>query len=131
VKREPGESFKLFLGLGNVCICVRWRRWERRNERRSRRRSIRSIREMEDKTLKSVSLCGESTVGELDILKDNRRREENTLVELRCCSNLCRKKTEEKDIIKLFKLVILDRRLNRRLNGKFCDTKPLELLVAI
>jgi hypothetical protein len=66
---------------------------------------------------KSVSLCGESTMEELDMLKDNRKREENTLVGLRCCSNLYHKKTEEKDIIELFKLVNLDGRLSGKLNG--------------
>jgi hypothetical protein len=81
---------------------------------------------------KSVSLCGESTVGKLDMLRDNRRREENTLGGLSYCSNLYCKKTEEKNVIELFKLVNLDGglngELNRKLNGEFCDTKPLKPL---
>jgi hypothetical protein len=75
---------------------------------------------------KSVSLVGESTVGELDNLGDNRGRGENTLGGLRCCSNPYCKKTEEKDIIELFKLV--NRELNRELSRELNDIKLLEPL---
>jgi hypothetical protein len=70
----------------------------------------------------------ESTVERLDILRDNEERKGNTLGGLRCCSNPYCKKTEEKDVIELFKLVSFDRRLSGELNGEFCDTKPLKLL---
>jgi hypothetical protein len=60
---------------------------------------------------------------------DNEKRGENTLGGLRCCSNLCCKKTEEKNVIKLFKLV--HRGLSGELNGKLSDIKPLKLLVEL
>jgi hypothetical protein len=75
---------------------------------------------------KSVSLVGESTVRKLDNLGDNERRGENTLEELRCCSNPYCKKTKEKNIIMLFKLV--DRKLNRELSRELNDIKQLKLL---
>jgi hypothetical protein len=68
-------------------------------------------------------------VRKLDILRDNERREENTLEELRCCSNLCCKKTDEKNVIKLFKLV--DGRLSRKLNEELSDTKLFKSLVEL
>jgi hypothetical protein len=76
-----------------------------------------------------VSLCGEFTVGKLDMLRDNGERGGNTLVGLSVCSNLYCKKTKEEDVIVLFKL--LDGGLNRKLKEKFCDTKSLELLVEL
>jgi hypothetical protein len=65
--------------------------------------------------LKLVSVVVESAVGELARLKDNGRREENTLAGLRCCSDLWCKETEEKSIGKLFKLIKFNRGLSREL----------------
>jgi hypothetical protein len=68
------------------------------------------------RSLKSVSLVEESTVRELDNLRDNGRREGNTLGGLRCYSTPYCKKTKEKNVIELFKLV--NGGLSRELNGK-------------
>jgi hypothetical protein len=126
MKREPGKCLELFLRLGKHCIGVRWRR--RRNGRRRGRRR-RSICKWRIRSLKSVSLVRESTVGELDNLGDNEGGRGNTLGGLRCCSNLYCKKTEEEDIIMLFKL--LDGGLSGELNGEFCDTKLLKSLMEL
>jgi hypothetical protein len=95
---------------------------------------MREEREEEDlyarwriRSSKSISLVKESTVGKLDNLGDNGERKENTLGGLRCYSNSCCKKTEENDIIGLFKLV--DKELNGELSGELTDIKPLKPLV--
>jgi hypothetical protein len=49
---------------------------------------------------------------ELDKLEDNGRKRGNTIAGSRCCSDSWCKKTEEKSVEGLFKLVSFDRELN-------------------
>jgi hypothetical protein len=74
-----------------------------------------------------VLFVGESTVEKLDNLRDNGKREENTLGGFWCWSDSC-KKTEEKNVIKLFKLV--DGELIERLSGEINDIKTLKSLLS-
>jgi hypothetical protein len=74
------------------------------------------------RSLKLVSILDKSTIGKLDKLEDNKRRERNTFAGLRCCSNLCYDKTREKSIGELFMFVKISEKLSRELSRELIDT---------
>jgi hypothetical protein len=124
MKRELGKCLELFLGFGKHYI----------REVGKEEEEMREKKEEEDpytrwkiRSSKSISLVKESTVRKLDNLGDNKRRRENTLGELRCCSNPCCKKTKENNVIRLLKLV--NGELNRKLSRELTDIKLLKPLV--
>jgi hypothetical protein len=68
---------------------------------------------------KSMSGSAVESTGERWVKIGERRG--NTIPELRCCSDLCLKKTKEKDIRVSFKLSV------RELSGELFDVKPLRV----